>query len=75
MYLSIKIHQTWEQAVNSVPKPILHEVRPCTENEFNQILAQYERRDGKYAMNNSSLDHCHWVPEDIALHRMQFINN
>jgi hypothetical protein len=73
MYLSIKIHQSWKEAGNNVPEPILHEIRPCTEREFDQIRAQYERREGKYGMNNSSLDHCHWITEDMASYRAQYL--
>ena len=71
MYLSIEINETWLKAGNNLPKVILKEIRECTESEFYAILAQYERREGKYGMNNTSLDHCHWITEEIANYRIK----
>ncbi len=73
MFLSIQIHQKWSEAGKNVPKVILHEVRECSEQEFNKIRSDYESGRGKYGMKNTSLDHCHWIDEESAKHRMQFL--
>lgn len=67
MYLYIKLHE--KQTKSNYYRGLeleLFECRPCDENEFENIISQYESGVGKYAMRNSSLDTCWLILDDHA---------
>ena len=62
----VRIHETWEQAINNnrTPRVILKLDKKMTWKQFNKIHSNYENKIGKYGMNNPSLDKCWFMPDN-----------